>query len=148
MNKRGFTLIELLVVIAIIGILASVILASLNTARSKARDAKSKETVAQLVRANEAYYNDTGDYPVSDFDLVPGYISQISIDPGTGVFYRYFRKDSNYYQCFDASGIKTANRYAFYAKLENPSASDLATMTDGFDACATSLFGMNYKIGN
>lgn len=57
MNKnKGFTLIELLVVIAIIGILASVVLASLSSARDKGKDAAVKSQLASLKAQAELYY--------------------------------------------------------------------------------------------
>ena len=62
-KQNGFTLIELLVVVAIIGILSSVVLASLNTARMKARDALRKEQLRQISTALEFYYDAYGVYP-------------------------------------------------------------------------------------
>ncbi len=61
-KDKGFTLIELLVVISIIGLLSSVVLASLNTARGKARDASIKEEVQQVTRLMALNYSETGTY--------------------------------------------------------------------------------------
>lgn len=58
--KKGFTLIELLVVIAIIGLLSSVALASLNTARKKAADATIKQNLSNIRAQAEIVYNNNG----------------------------------------------------------------------------------------
>ncbi len=55
--RRGFTLIELLVVIAIIGILASVVLASLNSARNKGSDAAVKSSLNNARAQAEIFYD-------------------------------------------------------------------------------------------
>jgi type IV pilus assembly protein PilA len=64
-NQKGFTLIELLVVIAIIGILSSVVLASLNTARAKGGDAAIKSQLAAIRPQAEIVYDNNGNYGTS-----------------------------------------------------------------------------------
>ncbi len=66
-NNKAFTLIELLVVISIIGLLSTVVLASLNTARGKARDARRLSDMKQVQLALELYRDKNGAYPSADF---------------------------------------------------------------------------------
>lgn len=88
--KKGFTLIELLVVVAIIGMLSSVVLSSLNTARGNSRDAKRLQDGRQIATALELRYNTTRSYPSSGGTNVSsaltvlateGYIPSLPIDP-------------------------------------------------------------------
>jgi len=65
MKNKGFTLIELLVVIAIIGILSSVVLASLNSARAKGADAAIKSNLANIRPQAEIYYDEEGRYSLA-----------------------------------------------------------------------------------
>lgn len=92
--RRGFTLIELLVVIAIIGVLASIVLASLNNARRKSRDARRITDIKQIQLALELYFDgESSVYPTSSTTCdgttlyglqalaTEGYIPQVPRDP-------------------------------------------------------------------
>ncbi len=63
--NRGFTLIELLVVIAIIGILSTIVLASLSTARTKGEDAAIQSTLQSMKTQAELYYSNNSNYGVT-----------------------------------------------------------------------------------
>ena len=92
-KNKGFTLIELLVVIAIIGILSSVVLASLNTARLKARDTRRVSDIKSIQLALEFYYDSLGAYPTLVSQLVGGGNGQSLAaepkDPQSGAIYSY-----------------------------------------------------------
>ena len=69
-TQSGFTLLELLVVLAIIGLIASIIVIALSTARSKSRDAKRAGDVRQIMNAMEQYRIANNYYPTGTLSLV------------------------------------------------------------------------------
>ena len=83
-NREGFTLIELLVVISIISLLSTVILASLNDARTKSKVSKVKADMIQIRNAAELYKTDTGIYPATTTDMIPKYLATQPVSPFGG----------------------------------------------------------------
>jgi len=80
--KKGFTLIELLIVIAIIGILSSVVLASLNSARGKASNAAVKSAMSSLRNQAEIFYDN--EYSYSDVCIDPEFANILANATTTG----------------------------------------------------------------
>ena len=130
-STRGFTLIELLVVIAIIGVLASIVLASLNNARRKSRDARRIVDMKQIGLALQLYLDGAGagEFPLGnatcdatdDYGLRPlvagGYIPSVPRDPSDpAVCYRYVSGELN--------GLRTT--YHLAAVLEDATNSALS----------------------
>ncbi len=152
-GRQGFTLIELLVVIAIIGILSSVVLASLNSARTKSRDAKRIADIRQVQLALEFYFdanrtysttaaisNANGTFAAALNGLVTaGYLSVIPDDPSNGREYYYqpavISGSGVYTECTSA----TCTSYAIGARLEDNSNVILTSDTDV--TVGTSFFG-------
>lgn len=70
--KKGFTLIELLVVISLIGVLATLVVANMNSARERARDTVRKSDLRNIQTALRLYYNDNNGYPQSSSGNIVG----------------------------------------------------------------------------
>ncbi len=127
MKNKGFTLVELLVVIAIIGILSSVVIASMNSARIRARDARRVSDIKQIQLALEMYYNVNSYYPIAanatNLDM---YLSTIPTDP-LGTAYSYAGLGSG----------ATCSNFHLGATFENSSDSSLAGDKDAAAVAGT-----------
>lgn len=88
--RRGFTIIELLVVVAIIGILATIIVPSMDGARKKGRDSTRISDIKGLQLGLEVYFESGNNtYPATLSVLAPSYIPTVPKDPSTGLNYYY-----------------------------------------------------------
>jgi len=114
--KKGFTLIELLVVIFIIGLLASIVVVSVNTARMKSRDARRIADMDSVRGALEMYADANSSYPstgngwgatsvanpsswIPTTGFVPQFLSFLPRDPrNTGNYYYQYRSDGQNYK--------------------------------------------------
>lgn len=128
-QNTGFTLIELLVVITIIGLLSTMVLVSLNTARMKARDVRRLADLRQVALALIMYYDDnisTG-YPgtsgsnqwsVLNSSLKPDFMSAVPNDPGNGN-YEYWVDTDNQSFVLNAT-LEDSNNIALNGDIDGP----------------------------
>lgn len=142
-TSRGFTLIELLVVIAIIGILSSVVLASLGTARSKGRDARRLSDLKQIRLALELWNDaNSGEYPdtLTPLTTPTPFLHTVPTEPD-GDAYLYQNVTSAGSACDVATGSCTS--YVLSAIMEGPvpAGSITGTIGSGADSVNCSVAG-------
>lgn len=143
-TAKGFTLIELLVVIAIIGILSSVVLASLNSARKKGRDARRVADIKQIQLALELYYDANSNYPtaLSGGLVSGGFISAVPTDPLTLAAYPYAALGSGT-TCSSyhlGATIETVGHSALSADIDAAAGTICTDSGADFDGTATQVY--------
>jgi prepilin-type N-terminal cleavage/methylation domain-containing protein len=143
-NRRGFTLIELLVVIAIIGILSSLILTSVNTAKQKSRDVERINDVKQIQIALEYYFDKYGVYP-TDAESVGvlvanGFLPTEPLDPMQGASYAYARAGGATDYCLGAA-IEDPGRIP-----DNNNNSDCLGAGNPLDGAQIGSVAVNYTV--
>lgn len=147
-NKtKGFTLIELLVVIAIIGILSSVVLASLSTARQKSRDAKRISDLGQVQVALELLFDATQSYASTTPSGSPAltqlynlkFLPQVPAPPAgsaTAYIYRGIEVDGT----TECTTTNTCTTYALGIDLERDD--NAVLVTDADQTLGTVFYGL------
>ncbi|MFH2013716.1 MAG: prepilin-type N-terminal cleavage/methylation domain-containing protein [Patescibacteria group bacterium] len=132
--RKGFTLIELLVVIAIIGILATIVLVSMNTARVKARDIKRVADLKQVSLALEIYHDSNFQYPgvtgcsQANWDTMAGLLESANLM--TTVPDDLINSGDNVYM-YGANSATNAQEYTLRAYLEDENSPILNSDVDG-----------------
>ena len=143
--SRGFTLIELLVVIAIISLLASIVMASLGSARMRARDARRKADLHDLAIAIQLYYDsNNAQWPANASSIetadgwTPAFKSQltpyINPPPKDPVNSDYWHSYQAYRMNWGTTPehIQCNGKYLMWTFLENPSDPDQGKYTCGW----------------